>query len=142
MYIDFTQEVIHSSVVRLYRRSRYNKRKKKNKKRWTIIVWISHRINIITSSMYFRWRVIVWTPHGTKIYVRVLLTTKLCGVLYNRVFTTICGHRGQNPGGVGQPGSDTNISTVSHNFQQCCVSHFDAVGCQNYYCQFKYMYIL
>ena len=55
---------------------------------------------------------------------------------------TICGHRGQNPGGVRQPGSDTNISSLSHNFQQCFASHFDAVGCQNYYCQFKYMYIL
>ena len=52
--------------------------------RWTIIVWTSHRINIYTSSMYFRWKVIVWTPHGTKMYLRVLLTTKLCGVLYNK----------------------------------------------------------
>ena len=41
---------------------------------------------------------------------------------------------GPEPRGVRQPGSGTNISTVSHNFQQCCASHFVAVRCQNYYC--------
>ena len=56
-------------------------------------------------------------------------------------YTWTSGPEPRGPGGVEQPGSDTNISTVSHNFQQCCASHFDAVGCQNFYCQFKYMYV-
>ena len=36
---------------------------------------------------------------------------------------------GSEPGGGGvrQSGSDTNISTVSHNFQQFCVSNFDTI---------------
>ena len=42
---------------------------------------------------------------------------------------------------VRQSGTDTSISTVSQNFQQCCAGHFDVVGCQNYYCQIKYIHV-